>query len=187
MKTLISIGGIVAAGGIFFAFTQPAYDTVQALGAQIHEYNQALDKAAELQSLKQSLLSRYNAFNPADLERLQKLLPDHVDNVRLVLDLDNMALRHGMSLQDVIISNPNQARERDVIGTLADARQTHDSLNIKFGLQGSYQNFTTFLQDLESALRITDIASLSIGRLAERTQTDPLFSYEIAIKTYWLK
>ena len=88
VKNLLSIAGLAVAGGIFFLYTQPAYDNVQVLKGRIAQYDQALDKAAELQQLKQSLLSRFNAFRPEDLDRLQKLLPDHVDNVRLILDLD---------------------------------------------------------------------------------------------------
>ncbi|MBI4133643.1 type 4a pilus biogenesis protein PilO [Candidatus Uhrbacteria bacterium] len=184
IKTFISIAGLLIAGGVFFAFTQPTYDTVQAVEAQIEEYNQALEKAAELQSIKQSLLSRYNAFNPADVERLQKLLPDHVDNVRLVLDLDTMTARHSMSLQNVVVSNPTQERAGDVVGTLGESRQKFDSLTIKFGLQGSYENFTAFLQDLESSLRIADLVALGIERVPGQSQ---IYSYDITIRTYWLK
>ncbi len=186
IKSLVSVAGVLIAGGIFFAFTQPSYDTVQALGAQIGEYNQALEKAAELQKLKQSLLSRYNAFNPADLERLQKLLPDHVDNVRLVLDLDNMAGRHSMALQNVVISNPNETRKSDIIGTLGEARQKFDSLTLKFGLTGTYPNFTAFLADLESSLRIVDLVSLSMDQTGDRG-AEPSYAYQVEIRTYWLK
>src|SRR3989338_10618623 len=112
MKTIFSVAGLAIAGAAFILFTQPNYDTAKALEAQIAEYNQALDKAAELQQLKQSLLSRYNAFNPADLDRLHKLLPDHVDNVRLVLDLDNLAARNGMALQNVLIFTTFRVRDQ---------------------------------------------------------------------------
>ena len=63
-------------------------------------------KRPSSEQLKQSLLSRFNAFKTEDLDRLRKLLPDHVDNVRLILDLDNLAARHGMALQNVVISEP---------------------------------------------------------------------------------
>ena len=109
MRTILSLAGLGLAAGIFIFYTQPTYLDVQGLRTQIDQYNEALDKAAQLQSLKQSLLSRYNAFNPDDIDRLHKLLPDHVDNVRLVLDLDNLAGRYAMALQNVVISNPEEA------------------------------------------------------------------------------
>lgn len=188
-KIILSVMGLAVAGGVFFMYTQPSYDNVQILAAQIKEYDQALEKAAELQELKQSLLSRYNAFNPADLDRLQKLLPDHVDNVRLVLDLDNLAGRHGMALQNVVISNPaSEKRETGVIGAIGGGLQKYDSLILRFSTQGTYANFTAFLQDLEASLRIVDLVSLGLDREASaQSQGEPTYSYNISVRTYWLK
>src|SRR3989344_1202585 len=76
-KLIFSALGLTVAFCVFFMYTQPTYQMVQAKKVLISQYDEALNKAAELQQLKQSLLSRYNAFNPADLSRLQKLLPDH--------------------------------------------------------------------------------------------------------------
>src|SRR3989344_8513442 len=124
VKLILSAIGLGVASAIFFLYTQPAYDTVQGLSTQIDQYNQALDKAAQLQQLKQTLLSRYNSFNPADLDRLQKALPDHVDNVRLVLDLDSLAGMHGMALQNVVISNPSsETGDSSSIGAIGVSRQ----------------------------------------------------------------
>src|SRR3990167_2861464 len=127
-KTILSIVGLAIAGGSLFFYTQPTYDSVRALEAEIGEYNQALEKAAELQALKQSLLSRYNAFNPSDVDRLHKLLPDHVDNVRLVLDLDTLAGQHGFALQNVVINAPGTTKTADQTPVIGPNRQTHDSL-----------------------------------------------------------
>ena len=194
IKMVLSVLGLVAAGGIFFAYTQPHYDDIRATKAQIAEYDQALDRAAELQNLKQSLLSRYNAFNPANLERLQKLLPDHVDNVRLVLDLDRLASQHGMALQNVVISNPaSEAGQQSTVGNVITAsKQKYDSLTLEFSTLGSYQSFKAFLQDLEASLRIVDLVSLKLqpgGSSAQpgQTQAEPAYQYDVTIRTYWLK
>src|SRR3989344_3048691 len=74
-KLIFSALGLAVAFGVFFMYTQPTYQIIQTKKVEIKQYDEALDRAAELQQLKQSLLSRYNAFNPADLTRLQKLLP----------------------------------------------------------------------------------------------------------------
>lgn len=193
IKMTLSAVGLALAGGIFFLFTQPTYDAIKVLGQEIGEFNQALDKASELQQLKQSLLSRYNAFNPADIDRLHKLLPDHVDNVRLVLDLDNLAARSGMALQNVIISNPSSEEGNPgVIGSIGGGRQKHDSLTLKFATRGTYQSFVTFLQELEASLRVVDLVSLNLERevVAQseaKSGAEPIFRYDITIRTYWLK
>ena len=188
-KLSLSVAGVALAGAIFFLYTQPQYDKVRALQSQIEQYDQALQKANELQQLKQSLLSRFNAFNPADVDRLHKLLPDHVDNVRLVLDLDNLAALHGLALQNVVISNP--AAERNTAGVIASQGRNHqkyDSLTLKFKTQGPYANFVTFLQDLETSLRIVDLVSLALSLQSPGVgQAEPIYGYDLTIRTYWLK
>ncbi|MCE9541620.1 type 4a pilus biogenesis protein PilO [Candidatus Kaiserbacteria bacterium] len=190
MKTIISMIGLVAAAGIFFMYTQPTYDQSGTVKGQIAEYDAALTKSTELQQLKQTLLSRYNTFSPADVDRLQKLLPDHVDNVRLILDLDNMAGRHGMALQNVAISAPQtESTSKTAASSISSSKQRYDSLTLKFSTAGSYDTFQQFLLDLETSLRIVDLISLRLTRVssADSKDTNPSYTYDITIRTYWLK
>jgi Tfp pilus assembly protein PilO len=187
-KTILSIVGLAIAGAAFFLYTQPSYDSVRALESEIGDYNQALQKATELQQLKQSLLSRFNAFNPADVDRLYRLLPDHVDNVRLVLELDNLAVRHGMALQNVILSNPRDETESGAVSAIGAGRQKYSSLTLKFTTFGSYENFRAFMHDLESSLRIVDLVSLNLQEARDfQSVTELLYRYDITVRTYWLK
>lgn len=188
MRTLISLISLVAAGGIFFMYTQPTYDSVQAANAKIAQYDEALSKASELQQLKQTLLTRYNTFDPAQIDRLQKLLPDHVDNVRLILDIDSLAGKHGMALQNVVVSSAGSSNAQGSTGAIGASKQPYDSLTIKFTTQGTYETFGQFLSDLESSLRIVDLVSLSLARSSATGQgTGPLYTYDITLRTYWLK
>lgn len=209
MKPIIAIVGVVLAGGMFFWYTKPAYDSVQELRANITQYDAALDKAAELQKLKQTLLSRFNTFDLVDLDRLQKLLPDHVDNVRLILDLDNLAGRHGLALQNVDVSSSQKqtAKSQTALGTIGTSNQKYDSLTLTFGTTATYTEFVQFISDLESSLRIVDLVSLSIAsgasagssaanptnpfpqgmKIPAAKPTEPLYTYNITLRTYWLK
>ncbi len=188
MRTIISFLCILAAGGIFFMYTKPTYDKVQVTNGEIAQYNEALEKAAELQQVKQSLLSRYNTFDPSDIERLQKLLPDHVDNVRLILDIDSLAAKHGMAIQNVAVSSAQsvQGGRETAISSVGASKQKYDSLTLKFSTQGTYQSFRQFLGDLEASLRIVDLVSLSITRASEIAGSDS-YAYDITLRTYWLK
>lgn len=189
VKTTLSLVGLVVAGAVFFLYTQPSFEDIRAFEARISGYNEALERATELQQLKQSLLSRYNAFDPSNIERLRKLLPDHVDNVRLVLDLDNLAARHGMALQNVVISDPTDSDiASGTISASGRSRQKYDSLVLRFNTQGTYENFVAFLGELESSLRLVDLVELELDRLSGvPTQGQQLYRFNITLQTYWLK
>ncbi len=190
MRFIIAILGFSIAGGVFVLYTKPSYDSVKVVQAEIAQYDQALDRANELQALKQSLLSRYNTFDPQDIERLHKLLPDHVDNVRLVLDFDNLANKHSLAIQNVVIGRgtpdavPGRTQNVEVIGGTVKA---YESLTLKFSTQGTYQGFVTFMEDVQASLRIVDLVSLTLAPASADQEGEPVYRYDVTIRTYWLK
>ncbi|OHB19746.1 MAG: hypothetical protein A2854_03785 [Parcubacteria group bacterium RIFCSPHIGHO2_01_FULL_56_18] len=189
-RTLFSLLFLAAAGGLFFFYTKPAYDGVRDVQTKIDQYDQALNKAAELQKLKQSLLSRFNAFNPTDVDRLHKLLPDHVDNVRLVLDLDTLASQHGFALQNVVINAPNTSAAQTGAEqvSIGPSRQTYDSLTLRFATSGTYPKFVEFVNALENSLRLVDVVALTMDADAGGGGgTEPTYRFDITLRTYWLK
>ncbi|MDO8481809.1 MAG: hypothetical protein Q7S75_01860 [bacterium] len=194
-RTIISILGFLVAGLVFFGYTKPAYDNVHALQAQIDQYNQALDKSAELKKRKDTLMSNFNSFDPNAKLRLQKMVPDHVDNIRLIMDMDNLAGRFGMVLQNVAISGPtSEGTDQTVIGAISTSKQKYDSLTLKFSLNSTYANFVKFMEELESSLRIVEMVSLSVspeGGAGSGAQSEnssiPIYNYGITIRTFWLR
>ena len=179
IKFLIPVVFVVAAIGLFFGYIDPTYLAVKELKAKNQQYSDALDKSKELQAVRDRLLSKYNAFRGADLDRLQKLLPDAIDNVRLILDLDNMATRYSMRTRNVTISNQNPPKE----GTVGPEENRYGTATITFSVIGSYDTFLAYLRDLESSLRLVDITSIlfTVGANSDLNQ------YTISVKTYWLK
>ena len=193
MKTIFAGIGLVLAIAAFFFYTKPAYDSTLTAREAMTEYDRALQKAAELTELKQRLLLRYNDFDPAQIDRLHKLLPDHVDNVRLVLDLDNLALQHGLALENVIINGVGaEEKSKTVIGG-ASLRGDYDSLTMRFSTNGTYPNFVSFMESLETSLRIGDLVSLSLEATGLSQPSvggnpeEPVYRFSITLRTYWLK
>lgn len=186
---------LAIAGGVFFVYTKPTYDNIDTLKAEISQFDSALDKSKEMQELKRSLLSRYNTFTSEQLNRLGRLLPDHVDNVRLVLDLDSLASRYGMAVQNVVIDRDLSVvkQEQTVIGALSAQAAQYDSLTMQFATRGTYNSFVGFLKDLESSLRVVDLVALSIDPDSSTVGpdgeplADPIYRYNVTLRTYWLK
>jgi len=179
MKIFTPVLFLVIAGALFWGFIDPSYARVKELRAQEAEFNQALTRSRELQSVRDQLLARYNAFPQASLERLEKLIPDHIDNVRLILDLDVMASAYGMRVRNVSIQS-DQTRVQQ--GALGGDDKPFESVVLSFAVSGTYDTFRQFLTDLERSLRLVDPVSLSFT-----TNEAGIYNYVVGIKTYWLK
>lgn len=179
MKLLTPVIFLIIAAAIFFWYINPAYVQLQATLAEASQLDSALTRSRELQGVRDQLLSRYNTFSPGDLNRLQKLIPDHVDNVRLILDLDSMATRYGMRVKDVTIEGDKSRATRGEIGS-GDA--PYESLILSFTVSGSYDVFRQYLADLEKSLRLVDVVGLSF-----KANDNGVYDFTINVKTYWLK
>ncbi len=189
-KLLFSLVCFLLAGASLFMYSQPQYDEIKALQVKGAEYSKALDKAAELQKLKDNLLTRFNSFSQSDLDKLDKLLPDHVDNVRLVLDLDNLATQHRLSLENVAISDKSSGggSSGSGNGAISSDVDKYQSLTMGFSVKGSYEDIKSFMKDMESSLRIVDLVSLKLGESSAAAGAAPAtFSADMTIRTYWLK
>ena len=167
MRPIIASVAIVLAVVLFFAYTKPTYDSTQSIQAQIVQYNAALDKATQLQTLKQTLLSRYNSFDPNDLARLQTMLPNQVNNIGLILDLDTLANQYGLSLENVGIasagtgsSGQSSASSNANTTSIGESATPYESLDVTFTIHCSYGQFMQYISSLETSLRIVDLIDL---------------------------
>lgn len=179
MKLLTPLIFIALAAAIFFWYIDPTYAQLKGLLAQQSELNQALSRSRELQDVRDQLLSRYNTFPQAELDKLQKLLPDHIDNVRLILDLDSMAAKYGMRVRNVTSEGDTS---RAASGELGADSSPYESVVLSFTVTGPYTTFRQFLADLEQSLRLMDVVGLTF------TAADTgVYDYTLRVKTYWLK
>lgn len=178
IRLLIPIALITVAVGLFFGYIDPIYQNIKEVRAEEKTFNEALNQSRELQEIRDALLSRYNTFSQQDLDRLEKLLPDHIDNVRLILDIDSIASKYNMRTRNVTVSDAG-SEDPSAIGS---SQSAVGSVILSFSVAATYDNFIRFMKDLESSLRIVDLVGLSFGV----TEGDA-FNFDISIKTYWLK
>lgn len=162
---------------VFIFVINPLYKDVQVVRKQTAELDQALNDSRSIESLRRTLIERSNTISALDAERLKKVLPDHVDNVRLILEINRIARDHGLSIQDVRVRGED-ARA----GSLGPDESLYGTTGLDVTIAGSYRSFVDFLTDLERGLRIVDIRSLTFTG----TPTD-FNRYSLGLTTYWLR
>jgi len=181
MRFIAPIVILVAAAGLFFIYTDPQYQQIKSLQAQTAQYDDALTKAQQLRSIRDQLLSKRNTFAPEQLTNLEHALPDNVDNIRLIIDINNIAARHGLSLKSISaggVSDSSAARSALAVGSSGSAV---GSVTVDFVVNADYNSFLAFLHDLEHSLRIVDVEKISFN-----SGTGPTADYSISLRTYWL-
>jgi Tfp pilus assembly protein PilO len=190
MRFVIPLILIAITVAIFLTFTSPMYGEVGTLRTQAASYNEALSNSNSLEKERDKLTAKFNAIGGENLERLNKMLPDNVDNIRLILEIEKVATPYGMALRDVKYNTIDKTNTA-VMQAGAPVHESGDYgvWDLEFATNGSYDNFINFIKDLEKNLRIVDIASIEFssdsttaaGGIADS------YLYHFHVKTYWLK
>ena len=181
MKNIISIIVIVVSLASFVLIVKPEYTKVKELESKSEELKHVLNNARKLQTLRDDLLSKRKELSRSDVARLEKLIPESADNVKLIIEFQNIAERYGLQIQTA------SAQKDDESGTNLNQNfdiETRDygTITLDFTLSGGYSEFISFLTDIEDNLRITDLRDLSIAPGEEGR-----YDFIITIETYWLK
>ena len=179
MKNNVAIVLLLLSVGLFYTFTNAQYQDVKKLNTLANEYQNVLQNASLIIELRDSLLVTQKTFPETEIERINKVLPDNIDTVRLALDLDSMASRYGISIKSVQVTTG--VNENAYIIVLPEYAGAYEKAEVSFSLVSNYENFMRLLADVEKSLRIMDVKSISFS-----TSESGLYDYQISVETYWL-
>ncbi len=172
---------IVVSGVLIFAYIVNIFDDVKQLKAQAADINDTLGKGAELQAVISTKRTIYNNITEEDKTRLNKFIPDNIDNVRLIIDINEIASRRGLSIRNISVGIGTTGGTSQS-GAIGPDNREYGIANLSFSVSAPYEVFKLFLGDLEDSLRIVDVNSLSFT-----AGDNDLYEYNLDIKTYWLK
>jgi Tfp pilus assembly protein PilO len=166
---------------IFFVFISPEQGNIEVLEAEKQSLAADNQKAAEYQAKKTELIEQFRDNVSDDQEaRLKQFLPDSVDNVRLLIDLDAIAAELGLSVGNTAF---NSGGEGDSDRTETTDEGLYETITLSFSFVSNYDDFKSFLRLLQQSLRLIDVTSITV-----QTSNDPEFStYKFVVNTYWLK
>lgn len=190
MRWLLPIFLIGVGVGGFILITKPIYADIEALQKEGAAYEQALQNSANLQKERDRLTTKLNSFSPDDLAKLEKMLPNTVDNIKLILEIQEQASNQGIVVKNVQFepkqfleettptSTPSGLNQNTAANQVAAANEqptaptrrvaitstdnpNFETFELQFSVEGSYKDFVAFMQLMERSLRLIDIKSIT--------------------------
>ena len=176
---IVPIALILVAIAIFFVYVNPTYNgPIADAQSQIAGYDNALAASATYAAKENQLASERNAIPAAQLARLEQFLPDGADNVQIILDLDALAARSGLTLTDFTTSVPSQSSTPSA-GTAVVSSTA--AVQIDVSATGSYSAMRTFMTGIEKSLRLVDLMSLTV-----KEADSGVYTYQMSFRLYSL-
>jgi len=182
---ILPLIALLVAAGIFFFYVSPTWSgSIAQTNLAITQDNESLAAANQFKSQQNALASARNAIDPEDLDRLVAFLPDSVDNVRLILDLNALAARSGFSLAniDVVSNSANTSSASAQQGLPAAGPSPVGSVDLSLTAVGTYAALQSFLAGAERSARLLDVRDIVV-----KGSDTGVYNYQMVLRLYWLR
>jgi Tfp pilus assembly protein PilO len=180
MNSTAKLAYIILAIVIGYFFVYSPLGELTSLAGKKQEYETSLAMVKNIENVKNELSTKFNGISANDKKNIDIVLPNSLDFVRLISQIDAVAAGYGISIGGISskgISSPVGASVGD-----AGVEKPYNSATINFTFTASYEKFNAFMDELGRSMRILDIRSM---RLA--SGKDGIYSYSVEFETYWLK
>jgi Tfp pilus assembly protein PilO len=132
-------------------------------------------------------LTKLKASNGEAISELKKMIPDDMENARLINYIQSIKSNsNGTLITDIKIDSGDQEQRNKKGKIVINKKKDYKSVIISFSFIGKYNDFTKFLDDLYKSLRLADVVSVEVTKDKSNTKdlnTDKL-KFNFKIRTY---
>lgn len=174
---------LLIAVAVFLIYVNPTWsNTIAGTKAAIAANDLALTVAGQYIAQQNQLATERSAINPSDLDRLATFLPDSVDNVGLILDLNALAAYSGLMLSNIDVTKNVPDSSAAATGALSAVGSPVGSVDLSLSAVGTYEALQNFLRGAEQSRRLLDIRDLSM-----KGSDTGVYNYRMTLRLYWLR
>lgn len=184
---IIAIVLIVGAFVVLVDLTIPAYQDAEKVKSDELSRQAFLDRQKKAIDQVKSLLGTYEGQVDAQ-EKVSLALPQNQDLAGILAQLNGLAQASGLvpqvfSASVTEVQNPSDASQKGQKALTDTLVRPVGTIALQTKFIGPYDNLKSFLQKLETNIRIFDVRSLNVQPVSKSSQD--LYSYDVAVVTYY--
>ena len=183
---ILPLVALMIAVGMFFIYVNPTWTgAIATTNTAIAADDQALAFAKQYSQQQNQLAAARDAITPANLATLTTFLPGSIDNVGLILDLNALAARSGLSITniDVVMNTNGQTSGQQNAGVSPSAATNPvGSIELSLSASGTFASLQTFLLGVEKSARLLDVHDLVV-----KSSDTGVYTYQMSVRLYWLR
>ena len=153
-RFILPVFFMLVSSGIFILYIDPTYVEIRNAMAKKDTLEKSIADAALAKQQIEHLEAVESTFPVDYTVKLRTLLPDTIDDTRLVIEVNGMAARDGLHIKT------------PTIGKIASPSRTplpYVRHSINMSVKAPYSVFRSFLRDLEGNLSLRDAAAVSFS------------------------
>jgi len=179
VSIILSLLILIAAVFVYSSFIRPAYSEIENLRGEVAFKTSALAQQQSSSQQIQSLLSQYQDVLKVE-DTISSILPMTANVASGVNQLSGLAKVNNLNL-DLLSVEETAIKPSDQ----PDIVKGVGALKFNLHLTGSYENFKTFLQEIETNLNLMDLTNLKMEAATKTKSGENRFSYTLTVNTYY--
>ncbi|KND48092.1 MAG: putative pilO [Parcubacteria bacterium C7867-006] len=186
MKFFTPLAVILVCVGMYFLYISPVSMEVKALVQKKTELDDVLQKVKDLTQKREEVSGAYNSISQADIDKLNKVIPERFDSVAFANDISTVATQNSLTFKDYKISDSVPESQES---SVEQKGVTPFRVSIvSFKVTGQYADFLRFLNKIETSLRLMDVIGLKVEQDPKQDKNSTAtMQYTLEISTYSLK
>ena len=191
MKLLLPVLIIILGIALFFGLPQPLLSSGSTADpgiAELKQEKEVLESAlntARLAAEKLTVLeTQYNAITPEQKAALQNVLPNTIDEVRLIIYVQNIGMQNKTLLKGVAVAQATgaggSARNAPSETGVALVAAGYEPVSISFTVKATYNQFLSLVEKMEKSLKIFDITSVEFSS----ADVKGTYEFKVAAQVY---
>ncbi|MEK7460549.1 MAG: hypothetical protein AAB628_03310 [Patescibacteria group bacterium] len=215
LNPFFSLSIIIFFLGFAIFYVAPLYGEINTQRADLQVLNESAKDTEKIQQVINQTLKSLNSVDPMVIKRLETFIPETIDEVRFVNDIQGVGVKNGLAVSNIKIED--KAKEMNVgsagkgstpvaleplslsaknAGSAAQ-KNKYVTTKITFDVIASYEGFRLLVNDLEKSLGLINITELSFQEYKEGKVVAskavregapiPLYAFKVGVETYSLK
>lgn len=169
---------------VIFVWAWPTFKEVGDLNKKINEEKSQYDTQYKAVQIAKSIIDQYKSLISVS-QTISLSIPRGAEIQNLLAQLDNITTQSGLSLQSINFENvgalasPSKQSASNIV-------QGYKTLRLTLGLMGNYESLKTWLNAVESDIRLMDIVNIAFAGLTSDSQKNSgLFNFKVMLNVYY--
>ena len=171
-KLIAQVVLIVTSLVIIFTFINPSFETIRATQNETYQYQEAVGKATELNARLQELVMTKESFDPADLDKLERLVPTKIDKLQVMKDIESIFENRSIKINSLSANDEISP----ALGVTVEGQPVVEGVSVTYQdfeitFTGTYEQLKEVLTLMEANATLLEIMELNFEVAASSDET----------------
>jgi Tfp pilus assembly protein PilO len=170
---------LIASISVFFGLDWPVLREIRELSSKLAQERVQYEEQFQAVQTAKSIINQYKTLTGVS-QAISLSVPRGPEIQNVISQLDNLAVQSGLDVQNISFETPAVSSLGEQRGGIALENRI---LVVSLALSGSYQSFKTWLNAIESNIRLMDVKNISFSSFGGGVIDQ--FNFKVVLTSYY--